>query len=330
VLLHTQVLNKGGEKRSSENAAESLNFLVLGDWGRNGKNGSAEVAAAMAGYAARRDSAFVVSTGDNFYGDGITTDTDSQIQTSWRDVFDLSVLKSWYLVLGNHDYYGNASAQLSIRDPEWNMPARYYSKLVAVGFSQVLLVFLDTVPMIAKYRNSEYLRSKHLENSSMAHSLSEADPVHTQLSWLELTLKESTACMIFAFAHSPMYADGPPSDALGSVQMLLEPLFLQYGVDSFITGHSHSMQARVVHGVHHLISGAGSALDVLESPRSATWSQSINGFLSVSVNQSGVEFEAVGVNQGSLYRTGIAFDPHNNPCYSPYSTTQVVSHTSHQ
>ncbi|KAG5126884.1 hypothetical protein JHK82_027719 [Glycine max] len=76
----------------------SLSLMVIGDWGRKGTYNQSQVATQMGRVAAKLNIDFVISTGDNFYDDGLT-------------------------VLGNHDYRGDVEAQLNpiLRkiDPRW-------------------------------------------------------------------------------------------------------------------------------------------------------------------------------------------------------------------
>src|SRR6185295_9526775 len=61
-----------------------LNFLVVGDWGRDGKKHQSEVAGRMGQTAATMGARFVVSTGDNFYTLGVRSVDDSKWGTSFQ------------------------------------------------------------------------------------------------------------------------------------------------------------------------------------------------------------------------------------------------------
>ncbi|KAL9996751.1 putative Acid phosphatase [Helianthus debilis subsp. tardiflorus] len=72
----------------------------------------------------KMDVDFIVSTGDNFYDSGLIDEHDPAFFDSFTNVYTASSLqKQWYSVLGNHDYRGNAVAQLSPelrqRDNRW-------------------------------------------------------------------------------------------------------------------------------------------------------------------------------------------------------------------
>lgn len=64
-----------------------FNFLVVGDWGRDGLCCQRDVAVEMAKAAAHTEASFVVSTGDNFYPRGIASRDAPNVRTSWDSVY---------------------------------------------------------------------------------------------------------------------------------------------------------------------------------------------------------------------------------------------------
>jgi acid phosphatase len=86
----------------------SLNFLAVGDWGRGGANHQREVAIRMGESAQELDARFVISVGDNFYEDGVTSVDDPAWQASFEKIYDAPSLQvPWRVILGNHDYRGS-------------------------------------------------------------------------------------------------------------------------------------------------------------------------------------------------------------------------------
>src|ERR1700744_406987 len=67
--------------------AGGLNFIVVGDWGRNGEKDQMDVAKQMGLAAADMDARFIIAAGDNFYEDGVASVTDPQWQTSFEKVY---------------------------------------------------------------------------------------------------------------------------------------------------------------------------------------------------------------------------------------------------
>src|SRR5450432_3924459 len=83
---------------------KALNFLVVGDWGRQGDYHQSDVAKTMNDFSDTYDAKFIISTGDNFYVNGVRSIHDPLWQSSFEDVYrGIWLQKDWYVVLGNHD-----------------------------------------------------------------------------------------------------------------------------------------------------------------------------------------------------------------------------------
>jgi len=83
--------------------------LTVGDFGDAGASGiinQEKVAVVMSDWCGSRGCDFIVSTGDNFYEDGVTSVDDPRFNTSWRWVYDKPNIdtQQWYMSLGNHDF----------------------------------------------------------------------------------------------------------------------------------------------------------------------------------------------------------------------------------
>src|ERR1700729_1241386 len=86
---------------------KSLKFIVLGDWGRNGDYHQSDVAEEMNVISMKYGVDFYISTGDNFYDNGIRSVNDPLWTTSFENIYHGGALqRDWYVVLGNHDYHG--------------------------------------------------------------------------------------------------------------------------------------------------------------------------------------------------------------------------------
>ena len=157
---------RGGYIKGIRLLDNALDFIVVGDWGRQGEYHQKTVANQMANAAISLDLDFVISTGDNFYPDGVASTVDPLWKSSFEDVYKhFSLQKKWYSVLGNHDYRGNPEAQIEYSkvSRRWQMPARYFSKKMIIDddtAAQVLFVFIDTSPFVSKYYGDEVYAPK--------------------------------------------------------------------------------------------------------------------------------------------------------------------------
>ena len=95
---------------------DELRVIVLGDWGELLLNGQNRVAAAMANWSDTNEPAWIVSTGDNFYPNGIRAWDDPGVNLKWRNVYHIHeslVNLTWMISVGNHDY-GNFAVRKKI------------------------------------------------------------------------------------------------------------------------------------------------------------------------------------------------------------------------
>jgi acid phosphatase len=229
--------------------ARALSFLVVGDWGRDGNFHQRDVAQQMGRVANETHAAFVVSTGDNFYDNGVASVTAPQWQTSFENIYTLASLQiPWYVVLGNHDYRGGPAAEVDYTrvSKRWRLPARYYSQRFTLpGGGSAEFFFLDTQPFIESYRRD----SRYADVAQQSRQ--------AQLSWLEAGLAGSKADWKIVVGHHPVFSKGRHGDTPELIRDV-KPLLERYGVQVYLNGHDHDMQHIVVNGVAYVTSGAGS------------------------------------------------------------------------
>ena len=113
----------------------------------------------MAKTAKAVEARFVISTGDNFYPDGVKSVDDTQWVTSFEDVYHAPPLMiPWHITLGNHDHHGNISAQVDYTklSSRWRLPANYYKHTQLLTEGQSADFFhLDTTSIIERYPSKD-------------------------------------------------------------------------------------------------------------------------------------------------------------------------------
>jgi len=283
----------------------SLNFIAMGDWGRNGADHQKQVAAAMGRTASDTKAQFVISTGDNFYPSGVISAQDPLFRYSFEDIYtDFSLQWDWYVVLGNHDYKSNPDAEVEYSkiSRRWKMPARYFSKKFAINGdaqNQVLIAFIDTNPLIPEfYKNAEY-----------GPNVKGQDTV-AQKKWLIKTLEDKDPSIKWRIVvgHHPMYTGGSRTDAYDTkaVRNSLKAVFDKYGVDVYLTGHEHSLQYIKPDGqTHHFISGAASEKTPVKLIPGAEMVASEYGFMLFSVQRNQLLVQVVNEKGETIYHTTI-------------------------
>ena len=247
----------------------SLNFLAVGDWGREGNFRQRDVALRMGESAHELDVPFVISVGDNFYDDGVTSVDDPAWKSSFEAVYDAPSLQvPWYVALGNHDYHGNSQAQLdySAKSSRWRLPARWYRfKKQAPDNARIEFFVTDTSPMMSEYYEDGAIKVKVGDQKKN---------VDVQLRWLDAALAASRADWKIVIGHHPIYSGRLPKGVTdnsddkvermtgGSPDLIahLDPILHRNRVSLYLNGHDHDLR-HVLHGAtHYVCTGAGSKM----------------------------------------------------------------------
>lgn len=254
----------------SKQADGSLNILVVGDWGRKGLYNQSQVAYQMGRIAEDLDVDFIISTGDNFYEDGLTGVSDPAFLQSFSQMYTAkSLQKPWYAVLGNHDYRGDVLAQLDPIlkeiDSRWLCQRSFALKynLCTLPFSSANnlecpstaeLYFVDTSPFVDKY-----WKIPNEDTYDWRGVIPRDTYLRQQLQDLETALRSSNATWKLVIGHHTLRSVGDHGDTEELVQQLL-PILEKYNVDFYVNGHDHCLEhiKSLTSPIQFLTSGGGS------------------------------------------------------------------------
>lgn len=224
-------------------------LVAIGDWGDDPKSvgfGSRSkivdpihpdnrenVLNAMAAWCLENSCDGIISTGDNFYPQGIDSIHDPQWQTFER-CFGRPGLSHlpFYVTVGNHDYEGpgNISAQIAYgqENSRWIFPSRYYIREIPGHKFVLRLIMLDTMPMVPYYHrinSDEY----YCQNRSI------------QLMWLRETLQDTPSNTInVVVGHHPEVT--PVAARHGDKPSELRAILEEFRVPVVLSGHIHNLQ----------------------------------------------------------------------------------------
>ncbi|EDO39012.1 predicted protein [Nematostella vectensis] len=295
----------------TSSVSDSVRFLAVGDWGGleflpYKTPVESSVANRMGKVADTIHAQFVVALGDNFYFHGVKDVDDKRFQETYEDVFTAkSLMVPWYVCAGNHDHYGNASAEIaySQRSKRWNFPDFYYTRSWNIpGTSQeVQLVLLDTVLLCGN------TKADHVLDRPQSPSAAEA-----QWQWLEKTLKESQAHYLLVGGHFPVWsiAEHGPTRCLVD---RLKPLLEKYRVNAYLSGHDHNLQhlKEANSTVEYFVIGAGAYVEdntqhkpsVPKGSSLFYWANQwhYGGFATVQASTSSMNITFVDAEGSSLY-----------------------------
>ena len=213
-----------------------LNFYLANDLGRNGYYDQKPIAELMGRMAEAIDIEFVVAAGDVHHFEGVRSVDDPLWMTNYEIIYSHpDLMLPWYPILGNHEYRGNTQAVIDYSNvsARWQMPARYYTKVMEEDGITVRLVMTDTPPMIDKYRKDT---DKYPDAGKQ--------DLNAQLEWVDSVLTVAKEDWVIVVGHHPIYADTDKNDTERTdMQRRLDTILRKHGnVDFYICGHIHNFQ----------------------------------------------------------------------------------------
>ncbi|WP_157618402.1 metallophosphoesterase [Spirosoma spitsbergense] len=277
----------------------ALTFFAFGDWGVYGLGDQTLVAGRMDRYAQYIKPSFITLLGDNFYPAGVASTTDAHWTQSFGNVYKGTYLpQKFYAVLGNHDYQQNTQAEIDYSkvNPRWVMPARYYTQVYPIdGTNKLRIVYLDTSPFLAEYRN----------NPGTFPDIT-AQNTTRQLAWVDSVLSQATERWIVVMGHHPVYSVGQDHASQPELVQQLQPLLAKYNVALYLNGHSHTLQYLRPAGsaTDYVIAGGGGAPlapPPVQNPV-ALFAQSAYGFAVISANATNLAVSLVDEEGKLLYQ----------------------------
>jgi tartrate-resistant acid phosphatase type 5 len=294
---------QGGFIEKLQVQEKALNFLVVGDWGRNGQYHQQAVAEQMGNAAMTMDAEFIISTGDNFYPDGVISTSDPQWQSSFEQIYTShSLFQDWNVVLGNHDYKSNPEAQIAYSQVSrrWKMPAYYYTKKVAIDDDpkqKVLFVYIDTNPFVKKYHQDEKIKGNVAKQDTLA-----------QKKWINQVLSDPDPSIKWKIVvgHHPLYCGGKraKSQDTDDIRSSFEPIFKKHGVDAYLCGHEHDLQHIKPEGkTHYFVSGAGCEVRPTGNITGTKFAAADFGFMAFSATAEALSVQVIN-DKGAIIYTG--------------------------
>lgn len=259
-LALVSVLSFGQTPETWKSLEKPVNFFLANDLGRNGYYDQKPIAELMGNMAENIDIECVVAAGDVHHFEGVRSINDPLWMTNYELVYsNPELMLPWYPILGNYEYRGNTQAVLDYSkvSARWDMPARYYTKVLENDGVTVRLVMIDTSPLIDKYR----------EDAEQYPDAGKQD-MDKQLAWIDSVLATAKEDWVLVVGHHPVYAETSKADTERSdLQKRLDPLMRKYKVDMYLCGHIHNFQ---------YIRMAGSGIDYIVNSSASLSRKKVN------------------------------------------------------
>jgi len=235
----------------------SVRFAIIGDMG-TGDTAQYDVAKRLSDARQYFPYDFVLTMGDNLYGGSSPGDFVKKFELPYKPLLDTGM--KFYATLGNHDSPNQRSYKY------FNMNgSNYYT----FSKGNVHFFVLD----------SNYMDPK-------------------QLTWLETQLRDAgNRDWKVCYFHHPLYSSARTHGPATDLRVLLEPLFIKYGVNVVFAGHEHVYERfKPQHGIYYFTEGASGQLRVGDLRKTDIQEKGFdadNTFMLVEVAGDQMYFEAV-------------------------------------
>jgi hypothetical protein len=210
----------------------------------------------------------VIMLGDNMYGSQRPADFVKKFEQPYKTLLERDV--KFQASLGNHDRPENVNYRY------YNMNGQRYYTFV-----------------------SKNVRFLALDSNLM-------DP--KQLDWLETTLRDAREDWKICFFHHPLYSNASRHGSAVDLRVLLEPIFVRYGVNVVFSGHDHVYERiKPQKGITYFVSGAAGQLrkgDMERSEQTAVSFDQDQSFMLVEVAGNEMFFQAVS-RTGQIVDAGV-------------------------
>lgn len=274
-----------------------LNFYLANDLGRNGYYEQKPVAELMGRMAEAIDIECVVAAGDVHHFEGVRSTQDPLWMTNYELIYSHpELMLPWYAILGNHEYRGNTQAcvDYSAVSARWNMPSRYYTRVVENDGVEVRLVMVDTTPMMDKYRND-----------TAGYPDAAGQDRNRQLQWIDSVLTAAKEQWVVVVGHHPIYAEtGKSETERADMQKYLDTVLRRHkNVDMYLCGHIHNFQHLRAKGssIDYVVNSSGSLARKVKPVDGTVFCSPLEGFSLITADSKQLALHMVDKNGKVIY-----------------------------
>jgi 3',5'-cyclic AMP phosphodiesterase CpdA len=132
-----------------------------------------------------------------------------------------------------------------------------------------------------------------------------------QRDWVEATLRDAKEDWKICYFHHPLYSHAARHGSSVDLRVVLEPLFVKYGVNVVFSGHDHVYErVKPQKGIYYFVSGAAGQLrkgDMRPTDQTAAYFDQEQSFMLVEVVENDLYFSAIArsgktVDSGVIHR----------------------------
>ena len=132
-----------------------------------------------------------------------------------------------------------------------------------------------------------------------------------QIAWIDGALKDAKEPWKVCYFHHPLYSDGGRHGPSVDLRVVLEPIFVKYGVNVVYSGHDHVYERiKPQKGITYFVAGAGGQLrkgDLRRSTNTAAGLDQDQSFMLNEVVEDDLHFQVISrngrtVDRGTIHR----------------------------
>ncbi len=279
--IMTTTISQAQSAEEWKKLKSEVNFFMANDLGRNGYYDQKPIAALMGEMAETIGPECVVAAGDIHHFNGVASVSDPLWMTNYELIYSHpELMLDWFPILGNHEYRGNTQAVLDYGkvSRRWVMPGRYYTQVLKGKNTTVRIVFLDTTPLIDRYRE---------DADKYPDACGQDDK--QQLDWLDKTLAQANEDWVIVVGHHPIYAEtGKSQVERDDMQKKVLPILKKHNnVAIYACGHIHDFQHIKMKGdnIDYVVNSSASLSRKVKPVEGTVFCSSEPGFSVISADK---------------------------------------------
>jgi len=266
--------------------------------GKRGKSEQQNIAEIMGTFAKENRIKFLAVAGDPIHDDGVKSVEDKEWKLKIENVYTAPSLYTipWYVIPGNHEYRGSVQAMMDYSDVSrrWNALERYYTieKTIGKTGQKALFVFIDTTPLIDRYRSDKEYSDAGEQN------------IDRQLHWLDSVLVVSNDRWKIVIGHHPVYAyTEKDENERTDIQKRIGTILENRKADFYICGHIHNFQYLKPQGcnVNYIVNSSASQSRPVKEIDGTLFCNPDPGFTVFSLNNKTCSFSFVNHQGKNVY-----------------------------
>ena len=274
-----------------------LTFFIANDLGRNGYYQQKKIAELMGEMAETIGPECIIAAGDIHHFSGIESIYDPLWLTNYEQVYSHPELMiPWLPICGNHEYRGNTQAVLDYSkiSRRWRIEEKYYSRAYRKKGTSIRLIWLDTTPLIQRYRKDP-----------VTYPDAYKEDADKQLAWLDSTLTAAKEQWVVVIGHHPLYAQTDKAiEEQTDLRKTVREVLRKHHVDMYVCGHIHNFQhiRMADDNIDYLVNSSASLSRPVKPIEGTQFCSPDEGFAVLSVNKKALTLSLINYEGKIIYQ----------------------------